>query len=97
MKFLPDVFQVAELQMGFQHVASQPSRASFYATFLKDSRRGKDLGTTTCLKTVVGVGKDMLRVQYFHSAKSYFCVSLIFFHIIRHIMRLCLNLATLWI
>ena len=30
------------------------SRASFFTTFLKDCGRGESLGTTTCLKPVVG-------------------------------------------
>ena len=41
--------------MGLQDVAFQQSRASFSTTFLKKCGRGKILGTTTCLKDVVGV------------------------------------------
>ena len=40
--------------MGFQDVAFMPSQASFSTTFLKKCGRGESLGTTTCLKTVVG-------------------------------------------
>ena len=41
--------------MCFQDVALlPPSRASFSTTFLKKCVRGESLGTTTCLRTVVG-------------------------------------------
>ena len=43
-----------ELLMAVQDVASLPSEASFSATFLKHCGRGESLGTTTCLRTVVG-------------------------------------------
>ena len=40
--------------MGFQDEASLPSRASFSTMFLNNCGGGESLGTTTCLKTVVG-------------------------------------------
>ena len=40
--------------MDFQDEAFPPSRASFSTTFPKNCGRDKSLGTTTCLKTVVG-------------------------------------------
>ena len=58
--------------MVFQDVAFLPSRASFYTTFLKYCGRGESLGTTTCLKAVVRVSRDMLSVRYFCSMKPLF-------------------------
>ena len=49
--------------MGFQDMAFLPSRGRFSTTFLKNCGRGKSLGTTTCLKAVVGVSKGMLPVN----------------------------------
>ena len=40
--------------MDFQDVAFLPSRASSSTTFLKNCGRGYNLGTATCLQTVVG-------------------------------------------
>ena len=40
--------------MGFQDVAFLPSRAHFATTFLEYCGRGYGLGTTTCLKTMIG-------------------------------------------
>ena len=68
--------------MDFQHVTFLPARASFCTTFLKKCDRCESLGTTTCLKTVVG-GKGeiapcnvrLLPVMYDCSSKASFCVS----------------------
>ena len=46
--------------MDFQDVAFLPSKPSFSITFLKNCGRGENLVTTTCLRTVVEVGKGML-------------------------------------
>ena len=40
--------------MDFQDVAFLPSRTRFSTTFLKNCGRDESLGTTTCLKNVVG-------------------------------------------
>ena len=40
--------------MGFQDVVFLPSKPSFNTTFLKTCGRGECLGSTTCLRTVVG-------------------------------------------
>ena len=40
--------------MGFHHVALLPFRACFSIIFLKNCGSGEHLGTTTCLRTVVG-------------------------------------------
>ena len=45
--------------MGILDLAFLPSLASFSTTFLKYCGRGESLGTTTCLKTAVGVSKGM--------------------------------------
>ena len=64
--------------MGFQAVVFLPSCAGFCTTFRNNCCRGKRLGTTTCLKTVVGLSKGMLPVEFLHPNKFYFYVSLIF-------------------
>ena len=61
--------------MGLHDEALLPSRDSFYATFLKNHVRSQGLVTTTCLKTVVGVSKDTLPVEYLRSNKPTFCAS----------------------
>ena len=43
-----------ELQMGFQDVHFLTSSASFYATCLKTCGGGEGLGSSVCLRTVVG-------------------------------------------
>ena len=40
--------------MGFQDEAFLSSRACFSTTFLKNCGRGECLGTTSCLRTMVG-------------------------------------------
>ena len=40
--------------MGFLDVALLPSRAGYSTAFVEDCGRGEYLGTTTCLRTVVG-------------------------------------------
>ena len=40
--------------------------------FLKNCDRGESHSITTCLKTVVGVSKGMLPVEYFYSNKASF-------------------------
>ena len=40
--------------MGFQDVHFLPSSASLFATCLKTCGGGEGLGSTTCLRTVVG-------------------------------------------
>ena len=62
--------------MGFQDVAFLPTQAYFSTTFLRSCGSGECLGTTTCHKTMVGVGKDMLPVKYFCSNKASYCVKL---------------------
>ena len=47
---------------GFTGCSVPAPRASFYTTFLNICGRGESLGTTTCLKTVVGVIMGMLPV-----------------------------------
>ena len=59
---------------GFQDVAFLPFRASFSTTFFLTCR-GESLGTTTCLKTVVGGEQGMLPETGFLSNKASFCVS----------------------
>ena len=44
-----------------------------FTTFLKNCGRGESLGTTLCLKTVVGVSKGMLHVKYYRSTKPVLC------------------------
>ena len=58
--------------MSFQDVAFIPSRASFSTTFLKHCDIGECLGTSTCLKTMVGVSKGMLPERYYRSTKFLF-------------------------
>ena len=66
--------RIGELLLaGFQDVAFLPLRASFFfTTFFIHCCRGESFRTTTCLKTVVGVCKDMLPVKYFCSNKACF-------------------------
>ena len=52
--------------MCFQDVAFLPSLKTVVEV---------SLGTTTCLKTVVGVSKGMLPVEYYRSTKPLFCVN----------------------
>ena len=61
--------------MGFQDVAFLSSRASCFTTFLKYCGRRIGLGTTTCLKTVVGgkQGHAPCKILLLHKAS--FCVS----------------------
>ena len=67
---------VGKLLMVFQDVAFLSPRASFSTAFLKNCGSGKRFGTTTCLKTVVGVSKGMLLVRYICSNKiSFLCQS----------------------
>ena len=47
-------FGIKELLMRLQEVVFQPFRVSFSTTFLKQCGRGESLGTTTCLRYVVG-------------------------------------------
>ena len=49
--------------MGSQDVAFLPSRASFSIVFAKICGRGEILGTTTCLRTVVGSSKGIFPVK----------------------------------
>ena len=49
----------------------------FYTTFLNDCGRGESFRTTTCLRTVVRVSRDMLPVEHFSSNEPSFCVSCI--------------------
>ena len=68
--------------MGFQDVALLPSGASFSTTFHKHCDKGENLGTTTCLKTVVVVSKGILPVKYFCCKQSLFLCQLNFMEII---------------
>ena len=61
---------VGNILIGFWDVTFLPTRACFSTTFLNNCGRGESIGTTTCLKTVVGVGKCMIPVEYFHSNKA---------------------------
>ena len=62
--------------MDFLDVEFPPSRTSFSTTFLENCGIDESLGTTTCLKTVVGVRKVLLPVKYLCSNKaSSLCVS----------------------
>ena len=59
--------------MSFQDVAFLPYRATFSTTLLKNSGTGEGLGTTICLKAVVGgmgVCKGGLPVKLFFSNKT---------------------------
>ena len=58
--------------MSFQDVVLLSSRASFHTTFLRQYDKCESLGTTTCIKTVVGVSKGMLPVKYFHLQQPLF-------------------------
>ena len=58
--------------MGFLDVAFLPFRASLPITFLNSCGGGESLGTTTYVKTVVGVRKGMLPVKHLRSNKSSF-------------------------
>ena len=62
--------------MDFQDVAFLPSRASFSVTFLNDCGGGGGLGTTTYLKTVLGVSMGMPPVKYFSSSVTSFMLML---------------------
>ena len=61
--------------MGVQNVAFLPSLASFSTSFLDNCGGGESHWITTCLRTVVGVGKSILPVRYFCSNKTSFCVN----------------------
>ena len=52
---------------GFQDVVFMPSTASVSTTFFKNC-----LGQSYVLRLVVGVGKGMPNVKYFHSIKASF-------------------------
>ena len=51
-------------------VVSLSSQARFPPTFLKHCGRGEGLGSTICLKAVVGLSKGMLPVKHFRSNKA---------------------------
>ena len=72
--YLCEASWVGELLVGFQDVAFLPSELLFLPHFLENCGRGESLGTTTCLKTVVGVSKGMLPVKYFRSNTASFYV-----------------------
>ena len=65
-------YWVVELLMGFKDVAFLPSRGSFSTTFFPKCGDGESLFTTTSLKVVVGVSKNMLHVKYVCSNKASF-------------------------
>ena len=67
---------IGGLQLGFQGVAFQPSRASFFPPpFLKIVVEVKASGPRHVIQLWLGVSKDMLPVRYFRSNNSSFCVS----------------------
>ena len=66
---------VGEVLMGFQDVAFLPSPVSFSTTCLKNCGGGKNLGTTTCLRTVVGGRQRHTPRKILSLQQSLFCVS----------------------
>ena len=58
--------------MGFQDVASLPSRTRFSSMFLNNGGGGESLGTTTCLRTVVGCNQGHAPCKVFKLQQSLF-------------------------
>ena len=85
---LPDVTVLIcfHLLMVFQDIEFLPSRASFFATFLKNCGRGGSLSTTTCIQIVVG-GKQ--GHTYTFAPQSLFLCQSNLMEIIRLLQRLC--------
>ena len=58
--------------IGFSGCSVPVFQSLISTTFPKHCGRGESTGTTTCLRSMVGVSKDMLPVKDFCSNKAFF-------------------------
>ena len=75
------MFCIGEHRPGLLDVAFLLLRASFYATFLKNSGRAESLSTTTCLMTMVGVRQRHDRCRILSLQHRNFMVIVILSHV----------------